>query len=252
MKSFNVNSYDVRTCKCIFYSRHLAFTRATEFQLRTRHCVVSPLTLRRLLTFLYTGQPEYLVTSSESEASALATLEEEFGIPNSLESDAAFLIDTGSLVDCKLVFGGGVEIAKPGEGDLELTCHKTILAARSGFFRRLLQRRMSKESSHSDEGLDVVQLDNDIIPAKYGFILLHAMYVSHSFRDNVLLKLVADASSSNSSSNIISHPLQLQRNQTSNVHESQTGLHNATGAAPSSNIISRYINLTSICSGMLL
>ena len=192
------------------------------------------------------------MTSSESEASALATLEEEFGIPNSLESDAAFLIDTGSLVDCKLVFGGGVEIAKPGEGDLELTCHKTILAARSGFFRRLLQRRMSTESSCSDEGLDVVQLDNDIIPAKYGFILLHAMYVSHSFRDNVLLKLVADASSSNSSSNIISHPLQLQRNQTSNVHESQTGLHNATGAAPSSNIISRYINLTSICSGILV
>ena len=188
---------------------------------------------------MYTGQPEYLVTSSESEASALATLEEEFGIPNSLESDAAFLIDTGSLVDCKLVFGGGVEIAKPGEGDLELTCHKTILAARSGFFRRLLQRRMSTESSCSDEGLDVVQLDNDIIPAKYGFILLHAMYVSHSFRDNVLLKLVADASSSNSSSNIISHPLQLQRNQTANVHDSQTGLHNAT------NIVSRYIIITS-------
>ena len=223
----------------------MAFTRATEFQLRTRHCVVSPLTLRRLLTFLYTGQPEYLVTSSESEASALATLEEEFGIPNSLESDAAFLIDTGSLVDCKLVFGGGVEIAKPGEGDLELTCHKTILAARSGFFRRLLQRRMSTESSRSDEGLDVVQLDNDIIPAKYGFILLHAMYVSHSFRDNVLLKLVADASSSNSSSNIISHPLQLQRNQTANVHDGQTGLHNAAVAALSSNIGSRYIILTS-------
>ena len=199
---------------------------------------------------MYTGQPEYLVTSSESEASALATLEEEFGIPNSLESDAAFLIDTGSLVDCKLVFGGGVEIAKPGEGDLELTCHKTILAARSGFFRRLLQRRMSTESSQSDEGMDVVQLDNDIIPAKYGFILLHAMYVSHSFRDNVLLKLVADASSSNSSSNInLNHPLQLQRNQTSNVHDSQTGLHNATGAALSSNIVSRYYILA--CSDSL-
>ena len=60
------------------FSRHLAFTQAAEFQLRTRHCVVSLQTLKRLLTFLYTGQPEYLVTSSESEATALATLEEEF------------------------------------------------------------------------------------------------------------------------------------------------------------------------------
>ena len=157
-----------------FCSRHLAFTQASEFQLRTRHCVVSPQTMRRLLTFLYTGQPEYLVTSSESEASALATLEEEFGIPNSLESDSAFLIDSGSLADCKLVFTGGDDTASTQGGNLELTCHKTILAARSGFFRRLLQRRIGKDSNFTEEGgLDVVQLDNDIIPARYGYILLH-------------------------------------------------------------------------------
>ena len=221
-------------------SRHLAFTRAPEFQLRTRHCVVSPLKLRRLLTFLYTGQPEYLVTSSDGEASALATLEEEFGIPNSLESDAAFLIDSGSLADCKLVFTtqGDEAGTSKAEGNLELSCHKTVLAARSGFFRRLLQRRIGKESSYTTEdGLDIVQLDNDIIPAKYGYILLHAMYVSHSFRDNVLIKLVSDACSSSSTSNSIS--FQLQRNQQNyNVTDSQTMLSN------SSSVISRFSPIT--------
>ena len=162
--------------------------------------MVSPLTLKRLLTFLYTGQPEYLVTNSESEASALATLEEEFGIPNSLESDAAFLIDSGSLADCKLVFTGSENGAESRGSLLELNCHKTILAARSGFFRRLLQRKMCKDQDLTKDGLEVVQLDNDIIPAKYGYILLRAMYVSHSFRDNVLIKLVAEASSSNDTS----------------------------------------------------
>ena len=204
------------------FSRHLAFTQAPEFQLRTRHCVVSQFTLKRLLTFLYTGQPEYLVTNSESEASALATLEEEFGIPNSLESDATFLVDSGSLADCKLVFTQSDESSHEG-GKLELHCHKTILAARSGFFRRLLQRRLSKETNYTEDGLDVIQLDDDIIPARYGYIILHAMYVSHSFRDNVLLKLVSHASNSSnaSSSNSIPNPFQLQRNQNLTTPESQ-------------------------------
>ena len=224
----------------MIYSRHLAFTRAPEFQLRTRHCVVAPHTLKRLLTFLYTGQPEYLVTNSEAEASALATLEEEFGIPNSLESDAAFLIDSGSLADCKLVFTGDTT---PKEEHLELACHKTILAARSGFFRRLLQRRMGKDSCFTKEegGLDVVQLDNDIIPARYGFILLHAMYVSHSFRDDVLIKLVSDASSisnTNSSSNSILPPFgPLVRN--SQFMESQTILNSSSGSVISPTIGAR-------------
>ena len=173
--------------------------------------MVSPLTLKRLLTFLYTGQPEFLATSSESEASSLATLEEEFGIPNSLESDAAFLIDSGSFADCKIVFTGGGDVAAMEPGViLEITCHKTILAARSGFFRRLLERRKEKEIELSQEGLEIVQLDNDIIPAKYGYILIHAMYVSHSFRDDVFIKLVAEVSNSGTSST--SNPFQTQPN----------------------------------------
>jgi hypothetical protein len=191
-----------------------------------------------------------LVTSSDAEASALATLEEEFGIPNSLDSDAAFLIDSGSLADCKLVFtpqGDEAETSK-GEGNLELSCHKTVLAARSGFFRRLLQRRIGKESNYTTEdGLDVVQLDNDIIPAKYGYILLHAMYVSHSFRDNVLIKLVSEAcgSSSHTSTSSSHNPFQLQRNhQTYNVTDSQTMLSNPSslGSVISPNVGTRLVN----------
>ena len=218
------------------FSRHLAFTQTAEFQLRTRHCVVSQQTLKRLLTFLYTGQPEYLVTSSESEASALATLEEEFGIPNSLDSDATFLIDSGSLADCKLVFTQDSNI-EPSQGKLELTCHKTILAARSGFFRRLLQRRIEKETNLSEEGFEVIQLDDSIIPARYGYIILHAMYVSHSFRDNVLLKLVSHASqSAHVSSNSIPNPFQLQRNQNTATHENKINPNNSSGAVSSPNM----------------
>ena len=222
----------------LFSSRHLAFTQAKEFQLRTRHCVVSQLTIKRLLTFLYTGQPEYLATSSESEASALATLEEEFGIPNSLESDASFLIDSGSLSDCKLVFTQGVDYESSETSlKLELTCHKTILAARSGFFRRLLQRRMGKETNFTEDGLEEIQLDDSIIPARYGYIILHAMYVSHSFRDNVLLKLVSHASqSAQVSSNSIPNPFQLQRNQNQTSHESHGNLNNQSGAVSSNPI----------------
>ena len=225
------------------FSRHLAFTHATEFQLRTRHCVVSQLTIKRLLTFLYTGQPEYLVTSSESEASALATLEDEFGIPNSLESDATFLIDSGSLADCKLVFSQGDNYeSSEASSKLELSCHKTILAARSGFFRRLLQRRMGKETNYSEEGFEVIQLDDSIIPARYGYIILHAMYVSHSFRDNVLLKLVSHASqSAHASSNSIPNPFQLHRNQNQASHESQTNLNNTSGAVSSGSIGIRLV-----------
>jgi hypothetical protein len=46
-------------------------------------------------------------TQGESEDEGLTTLallQDEFGIPNSLESDMSYLWDTGSLGDCKLIF----------------------------------------------------------------------------------------------------------------------------------------------------
>ena len=103
-----------------------------------------------------------------TEAESLTALEEEFGIPNRLESDMAFLGETASWADCRLVF------AAPSSGEtLKLLCHKSVLAARSGFFRRLLEKR----GQNGTEEVDTIHLDNDIIPRKYGRVLLHAMYM---------------------------------------------------------------------------
>ena len=50
--------------------------------------------LRSVLKYLYTGNTDLL---NATHAEALAILEEEFGIPNSLESDVSFLLETLSL-----------------------------------------------------------------------------------------------------------------------------------------------------------
>ena len=85
--------------------------------------------------------------------------------------------------------------------------------------------------------MEEIQLDDSIIPARYGYIILHAMYVSHSFRDNVLLKLVSHASqSAQVSSNSIPNPFQLQRNQNQTSHESHGNLNNQSGAVSSNHI----------------
>ena len=145
----------VLMARCPYFGRHLTPDQ-TEFQLRLRNCAVSPGTLGVILGYLYTGNPDLLRQVSETES--LAPLEEEFGIPNSLESDVSFLGESGTWADCKLVFA---------PSSLELSCHKAVLAARSGFFQRLLEKSDREE----------ICLDNDVIPAKYGPALVHAMYM---------------------------------------------------------------------------
>ena len=56
--------------------------------------------LRSVLKYLYSGNTDLLNISGQSEA--IAMLEDEFGIPNSLESDVSFLLDTLSLGDLRL------------------------------------------------------------------------------------------------------------------------------------------------------
>ena len=87
---------------------------------------------QQILAYLYTGNVDLLADVSTDE---LAPLEDEFVIPNRLETDVAFLAESGTWADCKLVFSSF------GETCLELTCHRSILAARSGFFRRLLEKK---------------------------------------------------------------------------------------------------------------
>ena len=131
------------------------------------------------LKYLYSGSSEVLsqVTSLSSapdssdpgDLSSIALLQQEFGTPNSLESDIAYLWETSSMADCRLTFNYSDKVSP------ELMCHRTILAARSGFFRRLIDRRVKSNPLLASSVLEIC-LDSQIVPAKYGKLLLHAMY----------------------------------------------------------------------------
>ena len=141
----------------------------------------SQATLKRALKYLYSGSAEVWAPSSTAttsdpndsgEFSSIALLQDEFGTPNSLESDIAYLWETSTLADCRLTFNYS---SHPDKVSPELLCHRTILAARSGFFRRLIERRVKADPSLSSSVLDIC-LDGSIVPAKFGRLLLHAMY----------------------------------------------------------------------------
>uniref|UniRef100_A0A0K2U366 BTB/POZ domaincontaining protein 7like [Nasonia vitripennis] n=1 Tax=Lepeophtheirus salmonis TaxID=72036 RepID=A0A0K2U366_LEPSM len=138
---------------------------------------LTPDTLRNLMEYLYTGELPR-ITSDLSAGSSL--------VPNSLESDIAFLYDSMSLSDCVLVFGSGLE----GGFSQTLHCHRVILSARSSFFQKLIHRRLVRNAreqgtlsssspqkiKNSRESLSLL-LDENVIPARYGKVLLHAMYL---------------------------------------------------------------------------
>lgn len=159
---------NILMARCPYFSRHLAFSQTDEFHLRTRGVVVPLTTLKCVLKYLYTGNADLLATQA---GDAIAMLEDEFGIPNSLESDVSFLLETGSLADCRLLFGNDVD-----GYNTEIMCHKTVVAARSAFLRRLIERRTKSDPSLQHSTIDI-RLDSKIIPANYARVILHAMYV---------------------------------------------------------------------------
>ncbi len=153
---------NVLMARCPYFSRHLAFapsshrSESSEFHLRTRNSIVPIDVLKAVLRYLYTGNTEILATQSPE---AISILEDEFlGIPNSLESDVSFLLETKSLANCRLIFD-----------DCDFLCHKAILSARSSFFRKLI--------ANGRNNTDEIRLDGEIIPGKYGRVILHAMYL---------------------------------------------------------------------------
>ena len=149
--------------RCPYFSRHLAFHGSNEFHVRTRGTSPVPLTvLKSVLKYLYTGNPDLL---NATHAEALAILEDEFGIPNSLESDVSFLLETLSLGDLRLIFD-----------DTEYLCHRTILASRSPFLARILDKKTCQNPGGGGDVMDL-RLDSAIIPAKYALVILHAIYL---------------------------------------------------------------------------
>ena len=126
-------------------------------------------TLRCALKYLYSGSSDVLSQASSSslisgadpedsgDLSSLALLQQEFGTPNSLESDIAYLWESSTLADCRLTFNYSDKSAP------EVMCHRTILAARSGFFRRLIQRRLKSNPLLSSSVLEICLDSQELI-----------------------------------------------------------------------------------------
>lgn len=161
-------------------------------ELRTPHLEVQMFSA--LLRYLYTG--DICPHDATLEANLLRRLGDEFGMPNPLEHDLRYLLDTGDYADAALVFTSDNDYQRPDSGSseygfrpkLELPCHKAILSARSPFFRNLIQRRTRSGEDHTERALHIptrIVLDESVIPKRYARVLLHAVYL-----DTVDLSLI--------------------------------------------------------------
>lgn len=128
----------VLMARCPYFSRHLAFHKSEEFHIKTRNCgTVSLPVLKAVLKYLYTGNADPLTALAVNQTEAIAVLEDEFGVPNSLESDVSFLLETLSLGDLRLAF----------DDQMEYLCHRTIVAARSPYLARVINKKTPSSSS---------------------------------------------------------------------------------------------------------
>lgn len=157
-----------------------------------------------LLRYLYTDSIN-LEELRKDHREILMKLADEFGLPNQLEYDLRTLLDTGDYCDALLVFSCDSECSEslsqdlPPEGvckakNLELPCHKCVLAARSPFFRNLLLRRARSGEELTERTLQttsLIVLDETVIPRKYARVLLNAIY-----QDCVDLSLILRGSAS--------------------------------------------------------
>ncbi|XP_076873732.1 BTB/POZ domain-containing protein 7 [Brachyhypopomus gauderio] len=158
-----------------------------------------------LLHYLYTGELG-AEDARLQNMDVLVRLSEEFGTPNSLESDMRNLCERMCYYDSLLSFsdpelaepfGAGAPPAAGGGAEEEPRAHKAVLSARSPFFRNLLQRRIRAGEEVTERALLAptrIVLDESIIPRKYACVILHCMYT-----DTVDLSLVLCGSPSTGS-----------------------------------------------------
>ncbi|CAG0897944.1 unnamed protein product [Darwinula stevensoni] len=182
-----------------------------------RRLRVDASTFGALLRYLYTGE---LVRAPGTNLDMVLRLSGEFGTPCAVESDARYLLETGELADCLLVFQGHTSAntrvcramsassstysaIDPSASDygfhhrMELPCHKAVLAARSPFFRNLIARR-SRLAEESLEGRSAlvhhqsmrILLDPEVVPLRFAHVILTAIYL-----DTVDLGLILSDSS---------------------------------------------------------
>lgn len=125
---------------------------------------------RDLLRYLYTG--ELSVAGDGGALSTLLRLSEQFGVPNPLAHDLRRLLEGGHLADTSLVW----EV--PGsEQEAQFPCHRAVLAARSPFFRGVVQRRCGVEGAPSSGvGRLRVVLDGGVVPLRHARVVLWSLY----------------------------------------------------------------------------
>ncbi|GFO11987.1 BTB/POZ domain-containing protein 7 [Plakobranchus ocellatus] len=159
-----------------------------------------------LLRYLYTDELEG--QASLENTALLGQLAHEFGVPNQLEVDLKQLLDTAELSDAVLVFStdatdNGAHIASSlptcshldpsacscmaqslhgpqrSPAVFEFPCHRAIIAARSPFFRNLINRRAKSGEELTERALRTpsrIILDESVIPRRYARVLLSALY----------------------------------------------------------------------------
>ncbi|EEC06648.1 conserved hypothetical protein, partial [Ixodes scapularis] len=157
---------------------------------------------RDLLRYLYTG--ELSVAGDGGALSTLLRLSEQFGVPNPLAHDLRRLLEgrakhrgpTNALslrnfrnipkkrqhlwiIGTVRIAGGHLADASlvwevPGsEQEAQFPCHRAVLAARSPFFRGVVQRRCGAEAPG---GRLRVVLDGGVVPLRHARVLLWSLY----------------------------------------------------------------------------
>ncbi|RUS79800.1 hypothetical protein EGW08_012447 [Elysia chlorotica] len=155
-----------------------------------------------LLHYLYTD--ELSGPAGLENTALLGQLAHEFGVPNQLEVDLKHLLDSGDLSDAVLVFSSDLtDIASSlpacshldssacgcmaqslhgpakAASAFEFPCHRAIMAARSPFFRNLINRRAKSGEEITERALRTpsrIVLDESVLPRRYARVLLSALY----------------------------------------------------------------------------
>lgn len=143
-----------------------------------------------LLRFLYSGElsDNYSGRNNSSAYDVLLRLSEQCGVPNDLGHDLKHLLETGLYSDASLVFSpppydfanSSTKKCRACSDQAEFSCHRAILAARSPFFRNVIERQQRRnaesETPHNNNQRTRIVLDESIIPRRFARVLLHAMY----------------------------------------------------------------------------
>lgn len=156
--------------------------------------------LNDLLRYLYSGElsGSYDPRSNSASYEILVKISEKCGVPNPLAHDLKHLLETGLYSDASLLFSPPqnrdyssslYKKCRACSDQAEYACHRAILAARSPFFRNVIQRQERRkaetDSLNPTNQRTKIVLDESIISRRFARVILHVMY-----RDCLLADLI--------------------------------------------------------------